>query len=57
MLAEPLAVGGVSDRQWGDVVGVLKIQSTRLDAAYLDRWADALDVAALLARARSDAQR
>ena len=43
----------ISDRQWNDIVGILKVQAGRLDNGYLDRWADALDVAGLLARARS----
>jgi hypothetical protein len=43
----------ISDRQWGDILGVLKVQAGSLDDAYLDRWAPLLDVAPLLARARS----
>jgi hypothetical protein len=31
--------GGTSDRQWGDVLGVLRVQAGRLDDAYLDHWA------------------
>jgi len=42
----------VSDRQWGDVVGMLNVQGDSLDQAYLDRWAGSLGVAELLARAR-----
>ena len=41
--------GGVSDRQWNDVVGLIKTRGTSLDRAYLDRWASALDLEALLA--------
>ncbi|MFZ4736880.1 MAG: hypothetical protein ACOYM9_13090, partial [Bradymonadia bacterium] len=41
--------GGVSDRQWNDVVGLIKTRGTSLDRAYLDPWASALDLDALLA--------
>lgn len=41
---------GVSERQWGDVVGVLKT-STRLDRQYLGRWSKELGVADLVERA------
>jgi hypothetical protein len=44
-----------SDQQWADVLGVLKVQADRLDAAYLDTWAAQLGVADLLARARQEA--
>ncbi|HVB62773.1 MAG TPA: hypothetical protein VNE61_16390 [Ktedonobacteraceae bacterium] len=47
--------GEVSDRQWGDVLGVLKVQGTNLDLAYLRRWAAALNVTDLLERALDDA--
>ena len=47
--------GGVSDRQWSDVLGVFKVQGGRLDQPYLDRWAPELDVRDLLARARREA--
>lgn len=46
----------ISDRQWSDILGVLKIQGEQLDQAYLDRWAPLLDVFALLVRARKEAQ-
>ncbi|HEY6039028.1 MAG TPA: hypothetical protein VIV58_32320 [Kofleriaceae bacterium] len=51
------AGGGVSDRQWHDVVGVLAIQRDQLDRDYLEHWAEELGVADLLARALSDATR
>lgn len=46
--------GGVSDRQWRDVLGVLKVQAGRLDLAYLRRWAGSLGLAALLDRALAE---
>lgn len=48
--------GGVSDRQWGDVTGVLKVQGERLDFAYLRQWAKELGVVDLLERAFSDSR-
>lgn len=47
--------GETSDRQWADVLGVLKVQAGRLDDAYLDPWAADLGVADLLARVRAAA--
>ncbi|MDX1503173.1 MAG: hypothetical protein R3325_12505 [Thermoanaerobaculia bacterium] len=44
--------GEVSDRQWGDVLGVLRAQEKTLDFGYLERWAGRLGVADLLERAR-----
>jgi len=44
----------VSDRQWGDILGVLKVQGEDLDQEYLDRWAPLLDVSNLLLRARAE---
>ena len=41
----------MSDRQWGDILGVLKVQGTALDFAYLQRWAQALGVTEQLSRA------
>lgn len=41
----------VSDRQWGDIVGMIQIQKEMLDSAYLQLWAPVLGVADLLARA------
>jgi hypothetical protein len=41
----------VSDRQWGDIVGVIRVQADSLDVAYLRSWALALGVSDLLARA------
>jgi hypothetical protein len=47
--------GEVSDRQWNDILGVLKVQGTNLEMAYLQRWAVALKVSDLLERALVDA--
>lgn len=47
--------GGVSDRQWNDVLGVLKVQGPTLDRAYLREWARELKLADLLDRALDDA--
>jgi hypothetical protein len=43
--------GGVSDRQWNDVLGLVKTRGASLDRAYLDRWAPVLDLDDLLAAA------
>jgi hypothetical protein len=47
--------GGVSDRQWTDVLGVLKVQHKMLDLDYLRRWAAELNLSTLLAQACEDA--
>ena len=46
----------ISDRQWNDILGILKIQGEHLDQAYLDLWAPLLDVFALLQRVRNEAR-
>ena len=38
-----------------DLIGVLKVQADRLDFAYLERWANELGLAGLLARAFEEA--
>ena len=47
--------GWVSDRQWNDVLGVLKVQGPALDRAYLAEWARELGLTDLLRRAYNDA--
>lgn len=40
--------GGVSDRQWHDILGVIQVQGERLDRAYLNKWAEQLGGSDLL---------
>jgi hypothetical protein len=47
--------GGVSDQQWRDVLGVLKVQADRLDRDYLQRLAESFDLADLLRQALQEA--
>ncbi len=47
--------GEVSERQWSDVVGVLRTAGPTADQAYLRQWAAALDVSNLLERALEEA--
>lgn len=47
--------GEVSERQWEDVLGVLKVQGKHVDLEYLERWAAKLRLSDLLQRAVSDA--
>ncbi len=44
--------GGLSDRQWRDIIGVLRFSRAELDQPYLDNWAELLGLSDLLARAR-----
>jgi hypothetical protein len=48
--------GGVSERQWSDVLGVIKMQADQLDRAYLNRWAAELGLNELLERALAAAE-
>jgi hypothetical protein len=41
----------ISERQWNDVLGVMKVQGGRLDRDYLSRWAKDLGVDDLLVEA------
>jgi hypothetical protein len=47
--------GCVSERQWNDVLGMLKIQQLSLDYEYLKHWAAILDISKLLLQALEDA--
>lgn len=46
-----LTGGKVSERQWLDVVGVIKIQTDLLDRDYLKKWSQILGINALLKQA------
>jgi hypothetical protein len=46
--------GEVSDRQWRDILGVLKTRAGELDLAYLQKWANELKVSDLLERALNE---
>ena len=48
--------GEVSDRQWRDVLGVLKTRAGELDLDYLRKWACELNVGDLLERALKEAE-
>lgn len=46
----------VSQRQWNDAVGVLRVQHASLDRAYLARWAAELGIGDLLETAWEEAE-
>ncbi len=46
----------VSDRQWDDILGVLRVQAESLDFPYLQEWSKKLGVAELLQQAISEAR-
>lgn len=48
--------GETSERQWLDVLGVLRVQQEKLDRAYLHTWAAQLNVTDLLERALREAE-
>lgn len=48
--------GENSERQWRDVLGVLRVQGPALDSNYLERWSPELEVTELLDRARQEAR-
>jgi hypothetical protein len=51
------AGGEVSDRQWRDVVEVLRVSGPGMEAPYLSHWAARLGLEPLLAKARAEAGR
>jgi hypothetical protein len=46
--------GEVSERQWHDILGVIKVQGSALELGYLKEWAERSGIADLLARAFTD---
>jgi hypothetical protein len=48
--------GEVSDRQWRDILGVLKTRAGELDLDYLRKWANELKVKDLLERALTESK-
>lgn len=48
--------GEVSDRQWRDILGVVKIRSENLDLKYLQTWAKELNLSDLLERVLKEAK-
>jgi len=47
--------GSVSQQQWKDILGVLKVQADKLDLEYLKHWASRLNISDLLSRSFDDA--
>lgn len=47
--------GEVSDHQWRDILGILKVRGEELDLDYLRQWASALHVSDVLERALQEA--
>jgi hypothetical protein len=48
--------GCVSDQQWRDVIGVLKVWHDRMDVSYMSQWAAELEIDDLLKAALADVQ-
>ena len=47
--------GGISERQWLDVLGVIKVQADSLDKGYLQHWSKELGIFKLVERAFEEA--
>ena len=47
---------GHSERQWQDILGIIKTQGLRLDLAYLKHWAETLGLRDELRRALTDGE-
>jgi hypothetical protein len=50
------AGGSISERQWRDVVQVLRISGAAMDDEYLQRWANQLGLSELLEKARAESR-
>jgi hypothetical protein len=50
-LGIPYVSGETSERQWRDILGILKTREGELDIEYLRKWAEDLNVTDLLERA------
>lgn len=48
--------GGTSDRQWSDILGIIKVQGAALDYDYLREWAARLNVLPLLDKVIGEAK-
>jgi hypothetical protein len=46
----------VSERQWSDILGVIKVQAESLDIEYLEKWANYLGLSSLLKGAINEAE-
>lgn len=46
----------VSERQWNDVLGIIRVQGRKLDFDYLNRWAEHLGLRKLLDEAEKEAR-
>lgn len=47
--------GSASEKQWRDVVSILRVSRSQLDVAYMLEWARRLGLEAEIARAQADA--
>jgi hypothetical protein len=47
--------GSQSEKQWRDVLGILKLQAEALDYIYLTQWAESLDLVDVLSQAFTEA--
>ena len=48
--------GCVSERQWNDILGILQIQTGKLDFEYLKQWATTIGISQLLEKVVAEAE-